>query len=117
MTNVIENLLVNSYNENVRKIRKVRNMESLKDKLLSAKVTSKGQITIPKEVRDNLNIKEGDVIMFYPKDGLYFFGGFEEIWNKELNDKAKEKGFNSWSELEELIERSREETYQENKTR
>ena len=49
-----ENLLVNSYNENVRQVRRVRNMETLGNKLLVSKVTSKGQITIPKEVRDKL---------------------------------------------------------------
>ena len=31
---------------------------------LAAKVTSKGQITIPKEVRDKLGIAEGDQIVF-----------------------------------------------------
>ena len=31
---------------------------------LAAKVTSKGQVTIPKAVRDQLGIAEGDVIVF-----------------------------------------------------
>lgn len=31
---------------------------------LAAKVTSKGQITIPKHVRDALGIKEGDQVVF-----------------------------------------------------
>ncbi|MGH8923824.1 MAG: AbrB/MazE/SpoVT family DNA-binding domain-containing protein [Acidimicrobiia bacterium] len=31
---------------------------------LAAKVTSKGQITIPKEVRDALGIAEGDEVVF-----------------------------------------------------
>jgi antitoxin PrlF len=30
----------------------------------AAKVTSKGQITVPKVVRDALEIKEGDVVVF-----------------------------------------------------
>lgn len=32
-----------------------------------AKVTSKGQITIPKEIRDKLKIKEGSKILFLNK--------------------------------------------------
>lgn len=34
-----------------------------------AKVTSKGQITIPKSIREQLKIKEGSQIIFYIKDG------------------------------------------------
>ena len=30
-----------------------------------AKVTSKGQITIPKAVRKRLNLEEGDLVVFY----------------------------------------------------
>ena len=35
------------------------------DLLVSAKLTSKGQITIPKIVRETLNIEEGDSVVFY----------------------------------------------------
>lgn len=31
----------------------------------SAKITSKGQVTIPKQVRDELGLKSGDTIFFY----------------------------------------------------
>ncbi len=31
---------------------------------VAARVTSKGQVTVPKEVRDALGIKEGDQIIF-----------------------------------------------------
>ena len=34
-----------------------------------AKVTSKGQITIPKEIRDILKVKEGSKIIFFEKGG------------------------------------------------
>lgn len=32
---------------------------------VAAKVTSKGQVTVPKAVRDALGIKQGDEIMFH----------------------------------------------------
>lgn len=35
---------------------------------LKAKVTSKGQLTIPKEVRQALGVKEGDNLLFEIKD-------------------------------------------------
>ena len=34
-----------------------------------AKVTTKGQITIPKSIRDKLKLKEGSQIIFFVKDG------------------------------------------------
>lgn len=40
-------------------------MKEDKELLASAKLTSKGQITIPKIVRETLNIEEGDSVIFY----------------------------------------------------
>ena len=34
-----------------------------------AKITSKGQITIPKAIREKLKVKEGGKIIFFVKDG------------------------------------------------
>ncbi len=35
----------------------------------TAKVTSKGQITIPKVIRDTLGLREGSVVAFESKEG------------------------------------------------
>ena len=37
----------------------------------TATVTSKGQITLPKDVRDELRLKEGDRVSFEKIDGRY----------------------------------------------
>ena len=38
--------------------------------MLTAKVSSKGQVVLPKEVRKQMNIKAGDTVAFLPdKDG------------------------------------------------
>lgn len=37
--------------------------------MVRAKVTSKGQVTIPKEVRDRLGIEPGDELVFVEEDG------------------------------------------------
>jgi len=34
-----------------------------------SKLTSKGQITIPKNVREKLKLKQGDIIVFVEKNG------------------------------------------------
>ena len=99
MTNIIENLLVSSYNEKVRNVRRIRNMEKNNSLPLTSKVTSKGQITIPKEVRDNLGIKEGDVVGFYSYDDFYLFGDIEKLMNREMDNLAKSVGFDSAHDL------------------
>jgi len=35
----------------------------------SAKVTSRGQVVIPKEVRDKFKMEEGNFILFYDDNG------------------------------------------------
>ena len=35
----------------------------------SAKVTSRGQVVIPKEVRERFKIKKGNFILFYKENG------------------------------------------------
>ncbi len=39
--------------------------------MITARVTSKGQVTIPKEVRERLGVNEGEDIGFEEKEGLY----------------------------------------------
>ena len=36
-----------------------------KNLLANAKLTSKGQITVQKVIREKLNVEEGDVVIFY----------------------------------------------------
>ena len=38
--------------------------------MITAKVTSKGQVTIPKEIREKLGVHPGEDVGFEEKDGL-----------------------------------------------
>ena len=40
--------------------------------MIIARVTSKGQVTIPKEVRERLGVHPGEDVGFEEKDGLLF---------------------------------------------
>ena len=42
-----------------------------------AKITSKGQITIPIEIRKKLNLKEGSKIVFLEKNGRFYIENSE----------------------------------------
>ena len=38
----------------------------------TARLTSKGQITIPKKVRDKMGVSPGEELQFEEKDGVFF---------------------------------------------
>ena len=40
--------------------------------MITAKITSKGQITIPKKVRQKLGIEPGEIIAFEEKENMVF---------------------------------------------
>lgn len=52
---------------------------------VTAKVTTKGQVTLPKEIRERIGIKAGDVIDFEEKKGFY-----------TLKKRAKPSPFDKW---------------------
>ncbi|UJL48156.1 type II toxin-antitoxin system PrlF family antitoxin [Virgibacillus sp. NKC19-16] len=76
-------------------------------KAKSARLTSKGQITVPKTVRQALNLEEGDQIIFevegdgkmvVKKGALVVFDEFADSISRE----AKEKGISEEELLEDL---------------
>jgi AbrB family looped-hinge helix DNA binding protein len=56
-----------------------------------AKVTSKGQVTIPVDVRKSLGVKPGDKLRFEPQDG-----GFRVVREIEENVFEKWRGIGSF---------------------
>ena len=40
--------------------------------MITAKVTSKGQITLPKKVRQKLGVEPGEMVSFEEKEGMVF---------------------------------------------
>ncbi len=49
-----------------------------------AKITSKGQITIPIEIRKKLKLSEGDKVVFVEEDGRYFMANSSVIAFREM---------------------------------
>jgi AbrB family looped-hinge helix DNA binding protein len=54
-----------------------------------SRITQKGQVTIPKEIRDQFNIKPNDIGLFKVKDGAIIFnvkrGTILDAHRKETN--------------------------------
>jgi AbrB family looped-hinge helix DNA binding protein len=64
---------------------------STRRQVILAKVTSKGQVTIPIEVRKSLGVKPGDKLRFEPQDG-----GFRVAREVEENVFEKWRGIGNF---------------------
>lgn len=78
-----------------------------------AKVTSKGQITIPKTIRDLLNIKEGSKILFIEKDNEIVIKNaamisLEKIQN-EFDGEAQRLNLKTEEDVVKLVKKFRKE--------
>jgi len=76
-----------------------------------AKLTSKGQITIPRDVREKLNLKTGDKVLFFEENDKYFLQNSNSIvlsdFQKSMTGAAKEAGFNNPDEVMNFIKELR----------
>ena len=77
----------------------------------SAKVTAKGQVTIPKSIRELLEIKEGSKILFIQKgnDVLIKNSAMIALENiqKEFDGEAKRLGLETEDDVVEMIKKYR----------
>ncbi len=64
-----------------------------------AKLTSKGQITIPVEIRKRLKLKEGDKVFFLEEKGKIYFQNASQValrkFQEEMTGEAVKVGFES----------------------
>lgn len=78
-----------------------------------AKVTSKGQITIPKAIREKLKVKEGGQILFLLKDGDIVIRNAAliaiENVQKEFDGEAERLGLKDENDVVNLIKEVRKE--------
>ena len=76
-----------------------------------AKLTSKGQITIPQEIRKKLNLKQGDKVVFFEEDGKIYFQNSSlvalSIIQDEMKGKASEAGFKNPGDVEAYVKAKR----------
>jgi AbrB family looped-hinge helix DNA binding protein len=72
--------------------------------MLTAKVTSKGQITIPKKIRDKMGISQGEEIQFVEENGLFYIkkGIKKSSFDKWVGYLSKQKGKGTDRIIEEL---------------
>lgn len=82
-----------------------------------ARVSSKGQITIPIEIRKKLNLKEGDKVLFAEENGNIFVLNASLVALREIQgnmkDEGKKQNLNSEEDVNQYVEKIREEKWEQ----
>ena len=81
-----------------------------------ARVTSKGQITIPRDIRTKMNIKRGDKVLFFEDNGKYFLQNSALVSIKAIENlqdimegEAEKAGFKNSDDIVKYIKSIRKE--------
>ena len=82
-----------------------------------ARLTTKGQISIPVAIRKKLNIKEGDKVLFLEEENgrIYFENAALMAFNHiqdAMAGEAQKAGFNTEQELQDYMREIRKETWE-----
>ncbi|ADL67759.1 transcriptional regulator, AbrB family [Thermoanaerobacterium thermosaccharolyticum DSM 571] len=82
-----------------------------------AKVTVRGQITIPKEIRKKLNIKDGDKVIFLEENGKIIIENSAIVALREAQDafkgEAERLGLKDEQDVVKLVKEVRNEMWEE----
>jgi AbrB family looped-hinge helix DNA binding protein len=76
-----------------------------------AKIKPNGQITIPRDIREKMNLKIGDNILFFEENGKFFLQNSNSVvlsdFQKSMEGAAKEAGLNSPDDVTKYIKQLR----------
>lgn len=82
-----------------------------------AKVTVRGQITIPIEIRKKLNIKDGDKVVFIEENGKIVMENSAMVALKEVQEafkgEAERLGLKTEQDVVEIVKEVRKEMWEE----
>lgn len=78
-----------------------------------AKISSKGQITIPVAVRNKLNLNPGDKIIIFEENGRFYFENSAMLAFKRAEEafagEAQKAGFETEDEMQDYMKEIRKE--------
>jgi len=78
-----------------------------------AKISSKGQITIPVSIRNKLKLKTGDKVVIFEEDGRFYFENSAMLAFKRAEEafvgEAEKAGFQTEAEMQDYMKRIRKE--------
>jgi len=76
-----------------------------------ARITSKGQVTIPRDIRIKMDLKKGDKLLFFEKNGKYFLQNSASVALEKIQDimrgEAEKAGFDNSDDVVKYIKSRR----------
>jgi len=76
-----------------------------------AKMTTKGQITIPRDIRKKMNLKTGDKILFFEENDRFFLQNSNSVvlsdFQKAMEGAAEDAGFGNPDDVMDYIKQLR----------
>ena len=105
----VDKIMKTGYNYVVRKVRNIL-LENGGFYMELAKVTSKGQVTIPIEIRKKLGIKNGDKILFVEESGRIYMMNSSMDAQKAFAGEAERLGLKDDDDVMAMIKELREES-------
>jgi AbrB family looped-hinge helix DNA binding protein len=83
-----------------------------------ARITAKGQITIPIEIRKSLGVKEGDKVVFIEgENGIILANSNKVAWEniqQAMEGEAEKAGFQSEEDVVQFCKEIRKENWEKN---
>lgn len=83
-----------------------------------AKITSKGQITIPIDIRKKMNLQDGSKVLFFEKDGKYYienaaFFNAASHMQEAFKGEAERLNLNTEEDVVSMVKEIRRELWEE----
>ena len=83
-----------------------------------SRISSKGQVTIPIDIRKRLNLKEGDKVIFVEEDDRVFIANASLValkrMEKVMEGKAEKAGIRNEGDVVTLVKKVRRELWEKN---
>ncbi|HLV38482.1 AbrB/MazE/SpoVT family DNA-binding domain-containing protein [Xanthomarina sp.] len=83
-----------------------------------SRISSKGQVTIPIDIRKRLNLKEGDKVIFFEENGRVFIANASLValkrMEKVMEGKAEKAGIKNEDDVVALVKEVRRELWEKN---
>ena len=83
-----------------------------------SRISSKGQVTIPIDIRKRLNLKEGDKVIFFEENGRVFIANASLValkrMEKVMEGNAEKAGIKNEDDVVALVKEVRRELWEKN---